>query len=67
MLTPEQQIKRLKKKLEESKQECSKRGIELARLGVLVDKAPMPESTRTLLQKPLKSFIDRCSQGKKKE
>ncbi len=67
MLTPEQQIKRLKKKLEEWEREAWERGKELTRINSLVERVPMPETTRILLKKPLKSFIDRCSSGKKKE
>ena len=64
MPTPDQKIASLKKKLEDSEQESTERGIALTWLNDLVDRLPMPDPTRMLLQRPLKSYIDRCTDSR---
>jgi len=64
MITPQQKISSLLKKLDAITLECSERGKELTRINVLVEKAPMPDETRESLREPLESYVKRCGKGK---
>ena len=59
-------VKSLTAKLAASEQECTERGIELTLLNDRVERLPMDEPVRLLLQQPLKSYVKRCGQGKVK-
>ena len=65
--TLEGRVKSMTAKQDALEQECVARGIELTRINGLVERVPMPEPSRMLLRKPLKSYLDRCTQGKGKE
>ena len=65
MATLKRKVKSMTTKMEALEQECTERGIELTLLNDRVERLPMDEPVRMLLQQPLKSYLKRCAQGKK--
>ena len=60
-------VKSMTTKMAALELECTERGIELTLLNDRVGRLPMDEPVRLLLQQPLRTYLDRCTQGKKKE